>query len=284
MSRLDLRDRVVVVTGGGNGIGRSVAKRVATRGATPVILDMDADAAAAAAREIGGRALGLQADVTEIGQLATAFETVARELGGVDVVVANAGIERSGHTVDSGNRTAHQLVIDVNLTGVWNTLEVGLPYVIDRKGHAVAVSSVAAFLAFPTMTAYCASKAGVELLMRCLRMELGSTGASCGVVHFGPVDTGFVTGFEADPIAARLQELAPGWLAKRVAPEQAAAALVDGIERRAPRVVYPPRWRVLYGLRGVLGPLIDRAMVGNDDMQEVINQARQRDRAKAPVA
>jgi NAD(P)-dependent dehydrogenase (short-subunit alcohol dehydrogenase family) len=281
MARFDLRDRAVVITGGANGIGQRVARAVVARGGYAAILDVDADGAATAARSIGERSIGLGADVRELDALKQAFSEIVERLGGVDVVIAGAGIERSGLTVDSGSREQQRAVLDVNLHGVWNTAWAGLPHVIQRKGHFVAISSVAAYVAAPLGAAYCASKAGVEQLVRCLRIELASVQATAGVVHFGMIDTTVRAGIHEDPLMRRLVDLTPSWIEKVMTPEQAAETLLRGVECRALRTVYPARWRLAYALRGVAGPLMDAAMARNAKLQELMRDARERDRARA---
>jgi NAD(P)-dependent dehydrogenase (short-subunit alcohol dehydrogenase family) len=153
--------------------------------------------------------------------------------------------------------------------------------VIQRKGHFVAISSVAAYLAAPLGAAYCASKAGVEQLIRCLCIELASVGATAGVVHFGMIDTTVRAGIHEDPLMRRLVDLTPTWIEKVMTPDQAAEALLRGVECRAPRTVYPARWRMAYALRGVAGPLMDMAMARNPKIQELMRDVRQRDRERA---
>jgi NAD(P)-dependent dehydrogenase (short-subunit alcohol dehydrogenase family) len=251
---LDLAGRTVVITGGARGIGFDVACLCASRGANVAILDRDgADAAAVC---LGGGVRGFTVDVTDL----EALERTMAQIDGVDVLVANAGIGPVATLADAGDREHLRRVLDVNLYGVWNTVWAAAPHLDGRRGHLVIVSSIAAFTATPTWGAYSVSKAGVEMLSRVLRIELAGTGTSVGVAHFGLVETGLISAFEADPLTAEIEARLPGWIVSKVSSVAAAEALVRGIERRAPRTIYPYRWRVMYVLRGVLGPVSDAAM------------------------
>jgi len=149
-------------------------------------------------------------------------------------------------------------VIDVNLMGVWNTVRAALPEVSERRGHVVVVASVAAFANGMLGSAYMTSKAAVEQLGRALRTELTPFGASASVAYFGWVDTRMVQETFEKPGAGLLEELAPAFLMKRIAPAAAGAAVVKGIEERAPRIFAPRWWRYVSAVRGLINPLLDR--------------------------
>ena len=277
--RLDLCSKVVVITGAANGIGLATARAAARRGAIPALLDIDANGASARAAELGGRAIGLGADVTDLEALETAVQEVVRRLGGIDVLVANAGIGPATTTVDSGDRVHQRRVLDVNLHGVWHTAWAGASEVAARGGHLVVVSSIAAFVLTPGWAAYSASKAAVEQLARSMRIELAPTGATVGVAHFGVIDTAMVDEFEADPITVAIEEHAPAAVSSRVSAESAAEALLRGIERRRSRTIHPARWRLPYAARGVFGPLTDALVARDRTVKELMAQARRRDLA-----
>jgi NAD(P)-dependent dehydrogenase (short-subunit alcohol dehydrogenase family) len=121
--------------------------------------------------------------------------------------------------------------------------------------------------------AYAISKAGVEQLGRALRMELGPSGASAMVVHYGFIDTQMVRESFADPVAHGFEEHFPRWMTKRLTPAQAAAALVKGLERRAPRVIAPSWWKAWFALRGILNPITDRTFGSNEELTALLRQA-----------
>lgn len=281
MSKLDLDGRVIAITGGARGIGLEVARAATQRGATPALLDIDGEAAADAARDLGGGAIGLAADVTDLPELERALDIVVDQLGGIDVLVANAGIGPRSTTVDAGDRAHQRRILDVNLHGVWHTMWAGVPHVVQRRGHVVVVSSVAAFLPTPAWAAYGASKAAVESLARSMRIELAPAGVTVGVAHFGLIDTALVEGFAADALTARVEALAPAVFRHRAAAPAAGQALVEGIAGRKARTVFPGPYFALYLLRGVLGPIADAVLMRDPRLRALTRELRARDAAEA---
>jgi NAD(P)-dependent dehydrogenase (short-subunit alcohol dehydrogenase family) len=271
VARYELRDKVALVTGGARGIGFETARALLSRGASVVIVDLDAEAAAAAASQLHeGRALGLAADVTDRGALQQAVAATVERFGGLDVVVANAGIASRGATFRAMATEGFDRVIEVNLMGVVRTVEAALPEIIRRRGHVVVIASVYAFSNGVGATPYAMSKAGVEQFGRALRVELVQHGASASVAYFGFIDTEMVRRIiDADPIADSMFETYPRPLRKRLPPKAAGEAIVSGIERRAPRIIRPRRWVVMSVLRGILGPLTDLQMERDAKVQAI---------------
>jgi len=279
MARLALCDRVVLVTGGARGIGFATAAAARKRGAVVALLDVDGEAAVTRAAELGGGSLGLGVDVTDLDGLEAAVAEVAERLGGIDVLVANAGIGPWTTTVGSGDRHHQRRVLDVNLHGVWHTMWAAADRVVERQGHIVVISSIAAFVLTPGWAAYAASKAAVEQLARSMRAELAPTGTTVGVAHFGLVDTELVRRFEADPISVAMERLAPSAVSSTVTPESAAAALIRDIERRKPRTIHPARWKPVYALRGAFGPVSDAVVTRDPRTRRLMQATRERDLA-----
>jgi NAD(P)-dependent dehydrogenase (short-subunit alcohol dehydrogenase family) len=277
VSRLDLDGAVVAITGGAGGIGLAVAREATSRGAVCALLDLDGAAARKAAERLGG--VGIAADVTDLGELEAATASVVEQLGGIDVLIANAGIGPRATTVDAGDRDHQRRVLDVNLHGVWHTMWAGAPLVVERRGHIVIVSSVAAFIPSPAWAAYGASKAAVEALGRAMRIELAPTNTTVGIAHFGFIDTPLVADFAADALTAKLEALAPALVRNRATASAAACALVDGIERRKPRTVFPGPWLGVYLARGILGPLADAVLARDPRFRSLLDEVRDRDLA-----
>jgi len=262
MTSYDLKDKVALVTGGARGIGFETARALLARGASVAIVDLDADAAQAAASGLDEtRAIGLAADVTDRGAMQQAVAATVERYGGLDVVVANAGIASRAATFRAMATEGFDRVIDVNQTGVVRTVDAALPEVIRRKGHVVVVASVYAFSNGVGATPYAMSKAAVEQFGRALRVELVQHGASASVAYFGFIDTEMVhRTIDKDPIVDSMLAAFPRVLQKRLQPAAAGEAIVSGIERRARKIIRPRRWVVMSALRGIVNPLIDIRM------------------------
>jgi NAD(P)-dependent dehydrogenase (short-subunit alcohol dehydrogenase family) len=282
MPTYDLNGKVALVTGAARGIGFETAHQLHMRGASVVIVDLDADQAREAAERIGERAIGIGADVTDAGAMLTAVAQTVERFGALDVAMANAGIAPEGATTRTMPPEEWQKVIEVNLLGVWNTVRAALPQVSERNGQIVLVASVAAFMNSTMMSPYGVSKAAVEALGRPLRVELAPWGASATVAYFGWVDTEMVRqGLDREQGGKRMQELLPKAFFKRIPVEQAGAALVHGIEERAPRVFAPRWWRYVSALRGILNPILDRRLERDAKVATALRQAEADTKAKS---
>jgi NAD(P)-dependent dehydrogenase (short-subunit alcohol dehydrogenase family) len=267
-NRLD--GKVALVTGAARGIGLETARALHARGAAVALVDLDADDATRAAQAIGPRTIGLGADVTDLAAMQVAVAQTVERFGGLDVVVANAGIAPKPATVRAMDPALFDQVIDVNVLGVHRTVHAALPQITRRGGHVVVIASIYAFSNGVLMAPYAVSKAGVEAFGRALRVELAHHGASASVAYFGYIDTAMTRDTIADPLAERLEATAPRWLLKPVGPDVAAAAIVRGIARRAPRIIAPRRWTPLSVLRGLVNPFIDRRAERDADIQAVV--------------
>jgi NAD(P)-dependent dehydrogenase (short-subunit alcohol dehydrogenase family) len=277
MPAYDLNGKVALVTGAARGIGFETARQMHQRGASVAIVDLDANEAREAAERIGERAIGIAADVTDAGAMRAAVAETVDKFGGLDVAMANAGLAPpSIATMRSVPAEEWERVVQVNLFGVWHTVRAALPQVSERKGHIVVVSSVAAFANGMMGSSYMTSKAAVEQMGRALRTELMPFGAGASVAYFGWVDTRMVQDTFARPGASVLEEIAPDFLMKRITPEEAGAAVVKGIEERAPRIFAPKWWRYLSALRGLLNPLLDRRSERDPRIVAAIREAEAR--------
>jgi len=285
MPRFELTGKVALVTGGARGIGFATAEALAKRGAVLVIVDLDQGAVESAAAQLpGGGALALAADVTDRAAMQQVVSTIAERHGGLDVVVANAGIASRAATVRAMNSEAFDRVLAVNLGGVYNTVLTALPQVTVRHGQVVLVSSIYAFWNGLGTAPYAMAKAAIEQLGRALRVELAPHGAGASVAYFGFIETELVhRAIDADPLADRLKALWPKALRARLTPRQAGEALARGIENRAPRIVAPRRWVPLSVLRGIVNPILDDYMLRHDETQAVVRELDSRADQEQPL-
>ena len=203
-----------------------------------VLVDVLAEALGATAAELGERALACTADVTSSVQLDAAVSAGVARFGGLDVAVANAGVEVLG-AIDDADPVDFQRVIDVNLVGAWRTVRAALPEVARRRGYLLVVSSLAAVTSAPFNGAYNASKAGVVAIAKTLRVEARSRGVAVGLAYFSYIATETARRSVEDPRMVAVMKGAPKGLLRPIPVEVAAEAVVRGIERRASRVVVP---------------------------------------------
>jgi NAD(P)-dependent dehydrogenase (short-subunit alcohol dehydrogenase family) len=268
----DVDGKVVLVTGGARGIGHDTACRLAARGARLALLDVDGPAAERAAAAIGPGAIALAVDVSDATAMAEAVATVVERLGGIDVVIANAGIEPPPATMLSVDPAQFDRVLAVNLHGVWNTVKATLPHVVARRGHVVVVASAYAFMNGAMAAPYAISKAAVEQLGRALRSELAPHGATAGVAYFGFIDTDLTRRAFASEVVGAARRALPAWLTRPIEVGRAGEAIARGIERRSARMTAPGWVAPASVLRGVIAGL-DGLVTRDRRMQTAIHLA-----------
>jgi NAD(P)-dependent dehydrogenase (short-subunit alcohol dehydrogenase family) len=270
--RLALPGSTVLVTGAAHGIGAEAGRRLHARGAQVVLADVDGQAARALAAELGGRAVGYAADVTDRQDLTRMLEQVRVRFGGVDVVVANAGIAPPSDSVLTIDEEAFERTLEVDLLGVWRTVRACLPDVVARQGHVLLIASIYAFLNGVLNASYAMSKAGVEAFGRALRVELAGHGATAGVAYLGFVDTAMVRQAFQRPQVELFRHALPGWLTNPIPVGDAAATIVRGIERRSPVVAVPAYVRPALRLRGILAS-VDTRLAKDARIQRAVTEA-----------
>jgi NAD(P)-dependent dehydrogenase (short-subunit alcohol dehydrogenase family) len=253
--RYDLAGRTALITGAARGIGAATARSLAARGARVALVGLEPERLEALAEQLPGAAW-FEADVTSWADLENATQQTVERLGGIDVVVANAGIARSGTVADMPVEDFERIV-EVDLLGVWRTIRTTLPHVIDRRGYVIPIASIYSALHGPLSGAYAVSKAGIEALANVLRVEVAAHGVDVGVAYFSYLDTDLVSDVFADPTAAEVRRRARWPLTVTSPVEPAVEALVRGIERRARTVAYP-RWvHGLLAMRGIAQPFAE---------------------------
>jgi meso-butanediol dehydrogenase / (S,S)-butanediol dehydrogenase / diacetyl reductase len=182
-----LTGRVAVVTGGGSGIGAAIASRFASEGARVVVTGRRREPLEHLAAEVGG--LAVPGDVADPSHADEVVDAAVAAFGGIDVVVANAGIDRPGSVVEVTDDDWHR-TIDVNLTGPLMLLRAAIPVMVDRGGGSVVlVSSVNGLANAPRAVAYDASKAALISLARSIAVDFGPRGVRANAVCPGWVVT-----------------------------------------------------------------------------------------------
>jgi NAD(P)-dependent dehydrogenase (short-subunit alcohol dehydrogenase family) len=261
-SRTSLAGKSVLITGAARGIGAELARRAAARGARVAVVGLEPELLAKVADELGPEHLWVEADVTDAEALKRAVARAVETFGGLDVVVANAGIAPLT-TVMTSSAHALSRTIEVNLIGAMLTAHAALPAVAARRGHVLLISSAAAFTVLPGMSAYCAAKAGLERFGDVLRLEVAHRGVTVASAHPTWVDTDMVRDTEAAlPTFAATRKQLPGPLGAYTSVEACAQALVENLETRGRRVFVPRSVGVVAALRQVFtGALSEKLLL-----------------------
>jgi len=234
--RMDQSPRVALITGAGSGIGRALARLLGQEGYAIAAVDRREEGLRLLAGELQTHQITIAwgvADVTDPAGLSQAMRDLEASLGPTDLLIANAGIgtETSAlnYSVDDMNA-----VMGINLLGVSNSIGAVLPGMIERKrGHVVAISSVASYRGLPRLLAYCASKAGVNAIMDGLRVELAPLG-----IHATTICPGWVR----TPMTAQIQDQVEHLVEVDVAAQEIAYA----IRRKLAFYAFPRamRWKL----------------------------------------
>ncbi|MDQ0787512.1 SDR family oxidoreductase [Streptomyces sp. B3I8] len=264
MSGSKLEGRVAVVTGAARGVGELLARKLSARGMKVALVGLEPEELKEACARLHTEGAYWHADVTDHEAMTRVAAEVRERFGRVDVVVANAGVATGGPFAAS-DPDAWRRVIEVNLVGSAVTARAFLPALRERRGYLLQVASLAALTPAPMMSAYCASKSGVEAYAHALRAEVAHEGVGVGVAYLSWTDTDMVRGADQDDVMRELRQRLP-WPSNKTYPlGPAVDRIVAGIERRAPHV-YGQWWlRGMQGVRGYLPSLI--AVVGQREMR-----------------
>jgi len=178
-TKLELRDRTALITGGAGGIGAAVASQLASGGTNIVLTDVSQASLDQTAAGIGGgRVLAIAADVTDAAAMRAVVDRTVEQFGRLDVVFANAGIgPKPPSTMLTTDPAMFEKIVEVDLLGVWRTIQPALTQIVANHGHILITGSIYSFLNGMVNGPYAASKAGVEQLGRALRSELAMHGA-----------------------------------------------------------------------------------------------------------
>jgi 3-oxoacyl-[acyl-carrier protein] reductase len=183
-----VQDRVALVTGGSGGIGAAVAQRLADGGAKVAVLDLDENAAAATAKEIGGSVIGVGADVSKRDQVQAAVDHVVEEFGGLHILVNNAGVLRDNLLFKLSDDD-WTMVMEVHLRGAFLCTQIAQKHMVEAKyGRIISMSSTSA-LGNRGQTNYSTAKMGLQGFTKTLAIELGPFGITANAIAPGFIES-----------------------------------------------------------------------------------------------
>lgn len=221
-----LENKIAIITGGADGIGKATAIRFAAEGATSIIWDLNEEKGSKLVEEIiaaGGKAAFMKVNTAEYEQVEKAAALVAGQYAGIDILINNAGITRDA-SLKKMSVEHWQQVIDVNLSGVFYCTKAVSPYMLDKGyGRIITTSSVVALYGNFGQTNYVATKAGVIGMTKTWARELGRKGITANAIAPGFISTEMVALMPENVLASMREKVPLGRLGK---PEEIASAFV----------------------------------------------------------
>ncbi len=223
---MDLTDKVAIVTGAGQGIGRAIALRLAGAGATVVVADMNREVGEAVAQEIealGRKSLVVSVDVSKLDQVQQLAQQTLETFNQIDILVNNAGIAGKTATLPDLDESDWDAVLDVNLKGVFLCCKAVIDHMIERQyGKIVSVASIAGKEGNPTLIPYSASKAGVICLTKALAKEVTEYSINVNCVSPAVIQTPILEQVSQPTIDYMVSKIPLGRVGK---PEEVAAVV-----------------------------------------------------------
>lgn len=231
----------IAITGAGRGIGRATALELRRRGALVAIGDIDADAAKEAAAAVGPEASAHYVDVTDSESVVSFLAEAKRSMGGLDVLINNAGVMPIGHFLDADESTVRRAT-EINLLGPTLGMRAALPDMLTNgEGHIVNVASIAGKAAVPGGLYYCSHKAGVIALTEGARLEFGARGIDFTCVMPSFTNTDLIAGTKGTKFL------------KNVEPEDVALGIAEAIEKKHKDVYVPKSLRQITFTQSLTG-------------------------------
>ncbi|MBV1919566.1 MAG: SDR family NAD(P)-dependent oxidoreductase [Pseudomonadales bacterium] len=270
MKTWDLDGKRVLITGAARGIGEAIAKRLHSKGALVSLVGLEIEKLDSIADTLGERAISFEVDVSDKEAVNAAVEKTVAVFGGLDVVIANAGIYHVS-PLSGVPSSAIERTLDVNLYGVWHTLHATLPHIKKSKGYVLTIASMAALTHGPLMGAYAASKAAVEALTDSLRIELREDGVGVGCAYFGAIDTDLVVGGHRHPALSKIMQVIPAFIQKPAPLSDAIDVLEQGIRLRSSRIWAPGWIAAALMFRGIAQPILEWRMARSNKVKQAVS-------------
>ncbi|MDO9357219.1 MAG: short-chain dehydrogenase/reductase [Solirubrobacteraceae bacterium] len=265
--------KTVQITGAARGIGAHTARRLHAGGAKVALVGLEPDNLEALTQELGtDRAAWWEADVTDFDALTTAVDAAAEHFGGIDVAIANAGVHYVG-AFETSPLEQIERELEINLLGVIRTDKAVLPHLVKSGGYLLNIASLAAVTHAPLMTAYAASKAGVEAFTNALRQEMSVRGVDVGTAYFGFIDTDMVRDAFSNESTKVMEKLMPKFVSNSVPVSEAVDALERAVLKRSDRTWAPKYVGGAIGIRGVLQPLTEKRVKGSKTLKKALSIA-----------
>lgn len=234
----ELKDKVVLITGAGSGIGKALAKQLAAKGARLALADWDENGLAATAAEIGAPTVSAKLDVADRAAFEDFAVQVIEELGKVDVIINNAGVALL-QTVQDMKYQDLEWLMNINFWGVVHGTHAVLPQMLQRgSGYIVNISSLYGQIAWPGNSAYCAAKFAVRGYTEVMTQDLKGTGVRALSVHPGGIQTNIVRNARVDKAGVSKSSLAAGFdKIAMTSADSAAKQIIKAVEKQKVKLI-----------------------------------------------